>query len=310
MSGKTMLDSLGPVIVKFSRATELCSGEVISNASIPPSIIKIIAEHGTEQFLQNIFSSDPDKNPLLGIPGIERLKSILDEKKDEGLSSLTVAAALFLSLTKITSGDSTKIDQAIELSNVFADEIIVGHQASSLKERANNKGLSDRRNTSFLPFTFNKSARTRISEEMREEMNNNRLRRGLSREWVVSTLSQQLREKGMTMDAGRLFNLTHYRIKDKPFPDVPSVVYDTLVEIYEARLITHTIPSEKKYEAIRFLIEEAKITKQDFRALCKRISSMDVRAINTVYDWIRDNQGSVPLELTDGIRKVLSRNPS
>lgn len=270
----------------------------------------MLAEHGTSELLKNIFGSSSDKNPLVGIPGIERLKSILDEKKDDGLSPLTVAAGLFLSLTKITSGDQTKIDQAIELSRIFADEIIIGHQSSSLKAKAERKGLSGHRNRQFLPFTFNISARTHISHEMVEKMNNNRLRRGLSREWVVSTLSQQLGAKGMIMDAGRLFNLTHYRVKGKPFPDVPSLVYDTLLEIYEEQPITHTVPSEKKYEAIRLLIEEGKITKQDFRAICKRISSIDVRAINTIYDWIRDNKGSVPLELTDGIRKVLTRKPS
>lgn len=309
-SGNTTLDSLGSVIIKFSRATEVCSNAVISNDSIPTSVIKVLAEHGTSDLLKNIFDSGSDKNPLVGIPGIERLKSILDEKKDDGLSPLIVAAALFLSLRKVTCKDQIEIDQVIELSSIFADEIIIGHQSSSLKAKAESKGLNGHRNRYFLPFTFNKSARTHISHEMMEEMNNNRLRRGLSREWVVSTLSQQLGAKGMIMDAGRLFNLTHYRIKDKPFPDVPSVVYDTLLEIYEEQPITHTVPSEKKYEAIRLLIEEGKITKQDFRALCKRISSIDVRAINTIYDWIRDNKGSVPLELTDGIRKVLTRKPS
>ncbi|OFW95983.1 MAG: hypothetical protein A3J37_02995 [Alphaproteobacteria bacterium RIFCSPHIGHO2_12_FULL_45_9] len=308
MPSNPILKQLASIIIDFSRATEACSDSVISKGSIPPAVTKLIAERGTSQLLTDIFDSGSATNPLIGIPGLERLQIILDEKKGDDLSPLTVAAALFLSLRQVTHKGSTELDQVIELSNMFANEISKGHKKIPLK--AKSKGLNESRDRYPLPVTFNKSVRTHISPEMMQEMNNNRLRRGFSREWVVSALSQRLESQGISMNTSRLFNLTHYRIKDKPSPDVPSVAYDTLLEIYNGHPITHAVPCEQKYEVLRLLIEERKITKQDFRALCRKISSIDVRSINTIYDWVRDNKGSVPLELVDGITHILDYKPS
>lgn len=313
------LRQLASTIMSFSKATEACSDSVINTVSIPPSVIKILAEHGAKRLLQNIFDPSSNANPLIGIPHIERLQLIIEEKKDDHLNPLSIVAALFLSLGKVISKDPNELDRVIALSNQFSDKMFGGEETCPIDEvkveqelpaLENQEVESEEAKIHFLPYVFNKTTKTRIHHEVAEAMNNHRLKRGLSRELVLSCLSERLRMKGIHMNARRLVSFMHDNIKDKPSPNVPFAAYDTLLEIYNEHPITHIVPSEEKYKDLRLLIEERKITKQDFRAFCKGISKLDTGAIYTIYDWITENKGSVPLEIADSIGQVLTCKPS
>jgi hypothetical protein len=301
-----ILRALRSVIVDFSSATTACSLIDIDNRSIPVGVIEQIASHGAREVLSRLLGSNPQDNPLVGIPGIDRLKHIVDKMEGDKPSSLTIAIALFLSLGKVTGQEQADFDRAIDLSNAFTDTLIRSQKSIPLTViNASKRKLRREPNIRSIPTVFNESARTSVTPEMMEVMNNDRLRRGLMREWVVATLSQRLEAQGIKLNASRIYNLTHYKIAGKPNPEVPSVAYNTLKAIYDERPITHTVPDDPAYKFLRELIEERKITKQDFRTLCKSLVVLDVRSINTIYDWVRDNKGSAPLDIVNGIREHL-----
>ena len=301
-----ILKVLSSAILDFSSATTACSTIDIDNRSIPVGVIRQIANHGAREVLTKLLGSNPEDNPFIGIPGIDRLKHIVDKMEGDKPSSLTIAIALFLSLGKVIGQEQADFERAIDLSNAFTDTLIRSQKSIPLTViNASKRKLRREPNTRTISTVFNESARTSITPEMMEDMNNDRLRRGLMREWVVATLSQRLEAQGIKLNASRIYNLTHYKIAGKPNPEVPSVAYDTLKTIYDERPITHTVPDDPAYKMLKELIEDRKITKQDFRALCRSFVSLDVRSINTIYDWVRDNKGSAPLAIVNSIREHL-----